>query len=182
MRCPKCAQKVTKQKLPDGSSVFFCDACGWGQDRLENIEQSGGTTACPEPVTTAKTWLKLLLFWLLSLLVVFAPFALIVFGVPLLVQKLELNFVTTSPEKIAAALHPAYWIVIGVYILLSNLFSPQYEPDNLGLFGRPYIDNPFSYEDDYNRTMRTMAFLLYPGKVVGYTVVGTVRVIKHLVS
>jgi hypothetical protein len=68
---------------------------------------------------------------------------------------------------------------MSVYVVIAGLVTPEYDPDNLGLFGSRHIDNPFSMEDDRNRTMRTLATLLLPGKCVWFAGAGTVHALRN---
>ena len=59
-----------------------------------------------------------------------------------------------------------------VRIDIDEHFTPSYDPNNMGLWGT-YIDNPFSWEDDWNRGMQTLAVILLPGKAAGAAVGAT---------
>ncbi len=65
-----------------------------------------------------------------------------------------------------------------IYLVLAAAVTPRYDSDNLGLFGSPLIDNPLSWTDDYNRSMRTLFFLLLPGKLVFATLKLTYRTVR----
>jgi hypothetical protein len=180
MDCPRCDKPVVEDHTPDGAKIFYCDACGWGKEKAREKKQGAEVAQIRIRYVPLKTFLKLILLWLLSVLVVFGPFAALVFGIPIFVEAAEINIEPPTPAGVAGFLTPGYWIAIAIYLLISILLSPSYDPDNLGLFGSRWIDNPLSYEDDFNRTMRSLAILLLPGKYVWYTLRGTLRVAQRL--
>ncbi|MBM4367419.1 MAG: hypothetical protein FJ102_14500, partial [Deltaproteobacteria bacterium] len=57
---------------------------------------------------------------------------------------------------------------LAAYVVISNLFTPSYDASDLG-WGGGTIDNPFSHTDDQNRFLRNLAFFLFPGKLVWWT-------------
>lgn len=59
------------------------------------------------------------------------------------------------------------------YVGLAYLIEPSWDPENLGWWGGR-IDNPFTWEDDWNRAMRNLAVALWPGKLMWRTVAHTV--------
>ncbi len=63
-----------------------------------------------------------------------------------------------------------------VYVIVCNLFTPSYDTGDLG-WGGGTVDNPFSYSDDQNRFWRNIAMLMYPGKLVWWTLRLTWRAI-----
>jgi len=103
----------------------------------------------------------------LSLLILVGPYLAIRFGAPF--------FWPPPPEAaeqfeyILALVDLNYWWIALVYVGISALITPSYDPDKRGLFGNPFINNPLSLEDDYHRFMWKLALLLYPGKVVWFT-------------
>lgn len=124
--------------------------------------------------------LKMLLYWALSIAVVIGPYFAILYGVPALFEEALGNLGSTGEgavERLRLGLNTHYWWVMLVYLIAAGLITPRWDPDNLGLFGSPWIDNPFSFEDDYNRTMRNVALFLFPGKLVWFTVECTGRMI-----
>ncbi|MCA9432381.1 MAG: hypothetical protein KC940_17850 [Candidatus Omnitrophica bacterium] len=128
-----------------------------------------------------KVFLKLIFLWAAALIIVLGPYLAIVHGLPWLVQEKGWTFANADPNKLSAALNPHYWIVLLVYLTVSFFFVPSYDSENLGLFGTRR-DNPFSMEDDYNRTLQTVYQLLLPGKLVCAAGLYTLAVAKRLTS
>ena len=113
---------------------------------------------------------KLLFGWILSAIVIVGPYAALKWGLPWAVENhLDVGFDTEQPvQRLVALVDYNYWWVCLVYIILAGLITPSYDRENMGLFGT-FVDNPFSYEDDVNRTMFAVMILLAPGKVVWVT-------------
>ena len=122
---------------------------------------------------------RLGLLWPIALLVVFGPYLAIVHGIPWLVQSQGWEFIAATSESLAASLNPGYWIVMAIYVVIAGLVTPEYDPENLGLFGSRHIDNPFSMQDDQNRAMRKLSLLLLPGKCVWFAGVGTLQAFRN---
>lgn len=57
---------------------------------------------------------------------------------------------------------------LGLYVLIANLYTPAVDQDNMGI-GRTFINNPFTLEDNHNRRQLHLAFWLFPGKMVWWT-------------
>ena len=183
MECPECGQPVSREKLAADVMVFHCPACGWGQERLAELRADSEEPAAA-PVSRAvswRTWIKLLLFWALSLAIVAGPYCLFVFGLPYLAERRNWTLGDLAVERLADLLDPGYWVAAALYIGLAAVLTPRYDAENLGLFGGRWIDNPFSYEDDHNRAMRKLALFLLPGKCVWHTLSGSWRVLKRVV-
>lgn len=70
-----------------------------------------------------------------------------------------------------------YWMCMVTYLLASYVIEVNPDTSDLGL-GATMIDNPFSHEDDYNRTMLQIALFLWPGKVVWWTIGRAWRVMR----
>ena len=181
MECPKCGQNIQGEKVPDGSLAFFCKACGWGRDHALARKAGMSLEDPPGRIVPLSIWIKLALSWTASLVITLGPFLVIVFGLPALIDRIGLsNHSDATPAKLSADLTPIYWIILVVYLGLANILSPKFDPDNLGLFGGPWIDNPFTFEDDYNRVLMFFAIVLAPGKFVWFTIHRTIRVMKKL--
>ena len=161
--CPKCDCETRAGTLPDGEVAWYCPECGWGRDRFQKKDHAGGGRHTAAQSIPAITWLKLPVSWVLSLLIIIDPYLTIIYSILWLIENQCWNFIDISREKLIGVLNPAYWIITGIYLLLAVVLSPTYDPDNLGMFGKRWIDNPFSYEDDYNRLMQNFAILLLPG-------------------
>jgi len=119
------------------------------------------------------TALRYIAFWALSIAIVVGPYFALRFGVPLLVARSPFAS-AFAMDRFLVALNLNYWWVMLVYIALAGIFTPKWDPDNLGLFGG-YVDNPLTFEDYHNRAMRTLALFLFPGKFVWHTVEVTGR-------
>lgn len=155
MECPACGRPVQQHKLPDGSIDFSCGSCGWGQGPPPPEWQD-------EPARPSLG--RLGLYWVLAVLVVLGPYLALRIGVPMLLDTGVQAFAEAS-DRFVGALNVHYWWVAAAYVFLSAAFSPTYDHDKLGWFGG-YIDNPFSWQDDWERQKRTWAAILLPGKVV----------------
>lgn len=174
MNCPKCNAEIQKEPQDDGGAVYRCPDCGWGSERLHGRAEDPRDVNRGTLVVSRSTWIKLPIFWLLSLLIVFGPLAAICLGLPLGAERAGWDFVDVTPEELAANLTPGYWIAMLVYVLVAGNVRMGVDTENLGLFGT-WMDNPFSYEDDANRFMLRLAVVLYPGKIVWFTVAGTAK-------
>ncbi len=128
-----------------------------------------------------KIFLELLFLWLSALLVMLGPYMAIVHGLPWLVQEQGWTFVQADSVKLAASINPHYWVLLLVYLVISFFFTPTYDLENLGLFGSRR-DNPFSMEDDYNRTLHSVYQLLLPGKLVCAAFLFTWAVVRRVSS
>ncbi|MFN7144045.1 MAG: hypothetical protein ACK4YP_09730 [Myxococcota bacterium] len=65
------------------------------------------------------------------------------------------------------------------YVVMANLLTPSVDTNDLG-WGGGLWDNPFSYSDDRNRFLYTLALVLWPGKLVWWTLRLTWRAIGRL--
>jgi hypothetical protein len=126
---------------------------------------------------------KLAFGWALSCAVIFGPYLVLRFGAPWIVEtylsqgQIDL---TDAVYNFIVALNRHYWWVFALYIVLAGLITPSYDRENMGLFGT-FVDNPFSFHDDYNRAMFTLMILLAPGKIVWVTAHTTfVEIRDHL--
>lgn len=180
MNCPKCNRKVSQQDMPDGSIVFHCNHCGWGNERLEAARAAGSAAVASEGPSLAGSAVRLMLWWVASLAVILGPYLLLRYALPMWLDDQGTHAVQAG-EKLAAMLDTHYWWMIGGYLLISFTVSPRPISDYYGLFGSPTIDNPFTWEDNYNRTMATLAILLFPGKVVWHTIEQTFYLLRRLV-
>ena len=155
MDCPLCNRPVEQTETPDGELRLWCSACGWGT--AESTAAGGEQEVAPAPA-----W-KLALLWCAAVLVVTGPYVLLRFGLPSLFD-VGLSGADAAHAKYLAALNGWYGIVMAFYLAAAGLFTPTYDPNNVGLFGG-MVDNPFSLQDDWERTKRTWLFLLLPGKI-----------------
>jgi len=105
------------------------------------------------------------LLWVLSVVVIVGPLIVLTYGVPYLAATRGVVGATT-PAEVWGWLHPYYWLGIAVYVVLAATVSPSYDAGNLWWGGIPGLNNPFSLQDDWNRTMRGLALALLPGKLV----------------
>jgi hypothetical protein len=155
MECPMCNRPVKQDETPDGELRLWCPACGWGAGDAPAEEADDHTDQ-------TAVW-KLLLLWAAGLTVVIGPYFALRYGLPSLFD-IGLRGADEAYAKYLAALNGWYGIGMATYLAAAGLFTPTYDPDNVGFFGG-MIDNPFSFQDDYERTKRTLLFVLLPGKV-----------------
>ena len=101
-------------------------------------------------------FIKLFFGWLFSIALVAGPY------VALLVYFPDTPF----------WIHLTYWIVMVTYLLAAWTTNPEYDDTNLGWAGG-LVDNPFSFEDDFNRLGLAVTLLLIPGKIVVWTLAAT---------
>lgn len=156
MECPVCNRPVIQAETPEGELKIWCSACGWGADG----GSSGGASQGAEP---AALW-KIALLWLVAIAVIAGPYVALRFWLPGLFD-IGLRGADEAYARYLAALNGWYGLVMAGYLAAAGLFTPTYDPNNVGLFGG-LMDNPFSFQDDWERTKRTFLMLLLPGKVV----------------
>ena len=107
----------------------------------------------------------------------------IVFGLPGLIGHFAPGIQSNAtPDKLADSLTPGYWIFLATYLGLASIFSPKCDTENLGMFGIPWLNNPFTYQDNVNRSLLLIVILLAPGHFFWFTARGTVGLIKRAVS
>lgn len=155
MDCPACNFPIREQKLPDGSVDFSCPKCGWGK---------GGAAYSRHDEPARPSAGRVAIFILAALLVVFGPYLALRIGIPILFDTGSQAFAEAS-DRLIAALNFHYWWIMALYIMLSALISPSYDRENLGWLGG-FVDNPFSWQDDWERQKRAWAFFFAPGKAV----------------
>lgn len=160
MECPMCNRPVEQSESPGGELRLWCPACGWGAGEAEGVEAVlPGAGAAPPPAL----W-KIAVLWLLAPVIIVGPYFALRYGLP---ELFDIGFSGADEvhARFVAALNGWYWIIMGFYLAAAGLFTPTYDPDNVGWLGG-MIDNPFSFQDDFERMKRTLLFLLLPGKVV----------------
>lgn len=64
-----------------------------------------------------------------------------------------------------------------VYVIISYVVHPQVDYQNMGIFGGLF-DDPTQDEDDFNRFMDFFKKLLYPGKIIAWSLVGVVKLFQ----
>ncbi len=101
--------------------------------------------------------LKLIVGWVFSLVLVVGPWA---------------AAMIWWPGGVPGWFHVAYPMAMFIYIAAAATMTPDYDSTNLGWAGG-LIDNPFSFEDDFNRFGLGLTILLIPGKVVCWTLAVT---------
>jgi hypothetical protein len=74
-----------------------------------------------------------------------------------------------------------YGLVMVVYLMGAAAVELEVDRHNLGWAGG-LIDNPFSFQDDFERKKLGVMLLLLPGKVVVATLAGTWRALRGLGS
>lgn len=156
MKCPRCNKSVRRfNSSATSEPVWMCTACGWTQDESTKEEHQPP----PEPPSP---WL-LLLGWAFTIALLAGPYTVLI----------------TLRPSLAAWIHVVYWIVAVMYVAMAAVETPDFDADNLGLWGT-MIDNPFSIEDDINRTKLYFALILLPGKIVWATIEGTWRRLRGI--
>ena len=158
MDCPSCATPIRGRELPDGSTDFSCPKCGWGK--------VGGTAHSRDDAPKKPSAGRVMLFLFAALLIVIGPYAAMIIGIRVFMGDAEPAFADAA-DRLIGLINLHYWWIMAVYIFLAAAFSPTWDRDNVGWLGG-MIDNPFSLQDDWERSKRTFAFLLLPGKVVVY--------------
>ena len=118
-------------------------------------------------------WPSLLLLWILSTLVAAGPYFALRNGVAWM-SDVGLESVALAEGRFQELLNEYYAWVLAVYVCVGGLLSPQWDSEDTGFLGG-LLDNPFSWSDDHNRTLRKIALVLLPGKTVWVTVVETGR-------
>lgn len=171
MNCPKCGNLCSTRE-GEGPAGFYCKKCGWGKEGL--------SPAPSDSPLSVGLFIKLGLLWALSVVIVVGPYLLFLYGIPELVTSITQGHAEMDPEKVRDALTPRYLWGMAIYLLLGVAFSPRYDPGKLGLFGNVFLDNPFSYEDDFNRTMLALSLLLAPAKIVWATLRSTWRLFFYV--
>lgn len=66
-----------------------------------------------------------------------------------------------------------------LYVLISHRITAKPDYTNVGWLGGLF-DNPFRISDDANRWLIYLQALLFPGKLMAYSVVISYLVVKHL--
>ncbi len=167
MDCPACAQPVKQHQGPDGGIAFSCPQCGWGTNAEAKVQHDSDT---PRPSIGLVIGL-----WPLAWLIVLGPYLALRFGIPAFADTGVTAFEDAS-ARIVGLLDIHYWWIFAIYLFLAAVFTPTYDSDKTGWFGG-YIDNPFSFEDDWERQKRAWFFMLLPGKTVLAAFVMTYRFI-----
>ena len=170
MDYPNCNQSINPTEKPDGSLAFACGHCGWGQDRL--VDSGDDAPAELEPVN----WGKLAAYWTGALIVVFGPYIALRIGVPLAIAQAPGLEDHIAMDRVMTMINMHYWWIMALYVTIAALITPSVDRDNMGL-GGTWIDNPFSFDDDYNRAMFKLAIFLLPGKVVWIAIRNTYYVL-----
>lgn len=155
MDCPSCAQRIEPKRLPDGSSDYSCPKCGWGRGPARQASNN-------EPERPSAGRVAGLL--LLAIVVVVGPYVALRVGIPIAFDNGSQAFADAS-DRLIGLINIHYWWIAALYIFLAAVFSPTYDRDNIGWFGG-LVDNPFSFQDDWERQKRAWAFMLLPGKIV----------------
>lgn len=167
MECPNCNAPVTQREAEDGSLTIFCSDCGWGTD---------ADAGEPEPAAQRPAVRNVALLWILAIAIFVGPYIALRLGIPHMLD-IGPEVFDDAAGRLIANLNVHYWWVMAAYVFLAAVFTPTYDRDKVGLFGG-FVDNPFSFEDDYHRHMRALAFFLLPGKVVAAALISTWRLAK----
>ncbi len=175
MECPKCGNFLESHPQEIGA-IYICEKCGWGRNPDAVRAAADGTEGTASRHISTSTWVKLPIFWTLSLIVCLGPYVAIVYGLPWLADQGQIELSHISSAELQSKINPGYWIALAVYLGFASLVGGGVDFSNLGFAGT-MIDNPFSLEDDYNRAMLNLAILAIPGKIVIFTLAGTLKVL-----
>ena len=170
MDCPSCNRPISPVEKPDGSLAFACGHCGWGQERLADTGDSAPAEL--EPVN----WGKLGAYWAGALIIVLGPWVALRVGLPLGLEQAPGLEEHIAMDRVYAFINLHYWWIMALYVFVASLITPRVDRDNLGV-GGTWIDNPFSFDDDYNRAMLKLSIVLMPGKVVWIAIRNTFYVV-----
>jgi len=157
MNCPSCNKPTTQEQAADGALSTFCSYCGWG-----NGARNTFSSEPPPPEKPSLVFIGLL--WLVAVVVVIGPYFGLLYGIPELMNVGPEAF-DDAAERMIDLVKRNYWWVMGVYLFLALMLSPEPDSRNLGFFGG-LADNPFSFEDDWERQKLVFALVLMPGKAV----------------
>jgi len=73
-------------------------------------------------------------------------------------------------------------ILLIIYLVIAYNVDPKPRMDKLGLLGG-LVDHPFKYTDDINRTMLFFKIILFPGKIIGTSIIGVIKgFLKYLIE
>ncbi len=164
MKCPCCNAATRSETRGDGGEGPVCPECGWGR------EASGEAAAARERPRGFGFFLRYGLMCLVAVVVAVGPYLAIRY---VLTEMGE--FVDTGEALAKLNLH--YGWVFLVYLVVCWTVTPEYDRDNLGIFGgdpRSRYNPAWTPEQHGNRAMRTLSGLLMPGKVV-LAALGTTR-------
>ena len=103
----------------------------------------------------------------------------VIFGLLVSSGMIYLYFAYLVPElQIGLEASIFYYIIaLVVYVIISYLLHPQVDYGNVGLFGGLF-DDPTQSGDDINRMLSLLKKLLYPGKVIAWSLIGVVKLFK----
>jgi len=158
MRCPNCNAVIARgARRPES---LACARCGWGGQPAG--DSSGSDAGATDPLAGRPTVRAIVLGigWIWSVAFFVIPLG-------------WLWFYETD--------WPAWTDVVGAFALLAYVGAAwvsdvRYDQSECGLFGG-LIDNPFSYEDDWERFKRSIVLTLLPGKLIVYTWQGTLNLL-----
>lgn len=171
MQCPKCAADAITHHPRSGPVQYYCESCGWGMDRVfDDAEASAGVSS--------GTYLKLGLFWLMTLIILIGPF----FGLLWAADQTLVDLpggLSGLDERFVDGLYRHYWWVMLVYLAVCWTFTPSFDRENMGIFGAGYHGNPaVTREHHANRLLYSLHTWLVPGKIVLATVAATWQLLR----
>ena len=168
MKCPVCNAETRRQSRSDGTEGPVCSECGWGSE-------VPAATESPESIRGAAFYSRYGLMWVLTVVVVAGPY----FGIRYFLVEMG-EFVETGNALAKLNLH--YGWVLLAYLGVCWAVTPEYDRNNLGIFGgnpRGKYNPAWTPEQHYNRFMRTLSGLLMPGKIVVATVTKTWSLLRR---
>ncbi len=166
MKCPRCNTVIEEKSLPDRSLKYECDQCGWGVSGTGQEEDTGRSTFF---------WVKLILFWILALVILAGPY------IGLRYAAAYFADIMGAPGGEGAArfvrgLNIHYAWIMAAYLVVCHFITPEYDIENMGIFGSGRYANPaITGEHYYNRIMYSLASFMIPGNVVLATFAATWR-------
>lgn len=69
---------------------------------------------------------------------------------------------------------------LAAYLAAAHFIRPVPDNTNMGLLGGP-VDNPFSYTDNYNRHLAMLKGILFPGRIMAYSLIMTSWLLNKLI-
>lgn len=168
MECPSCNRRLVGELREDHTYDFRCASCGWGKQTLESTE-------IVEDIQQIK-W-RVWPYWGLTLIFAMAGYWLLN---GYAVAAFDFAFPDSTAREFFGEATPLLiygTITLPTYLAMSWMFQPTFEVDDGKWFGWP-LNNPFTWDDDYNFMKMVLAIFLWPGKFMIFTVQFTRAVLR----
>ena len=103
----------------------------------------------------------------------------VIFGLLVSGGMIYLYFAYLVPElQIGLEVSIIYYIIaLVIYVVISYVLHPQVDYQNMGIFGGLF-DDPTQEGDDINRALDFFKKLLYPGKIIAWSLIGVVKLFQ----